>query len=328
MTGIKKNISIPTIDIEGNLSDITFFDVMREIALPKLTGILRIEVSRRTYRFYFRDGTLIYSENNRDRTEKKVLKMVKNSGLITRETFVKAEKKKSKMLKSLLEILIDQGHVSMLLYSKIINTVIRLNIIDAMIAKKGKYSFEAKKSIREVHGVRAVDIKLVQTLSSCIDSNGNKKAVSYIVKRLYSNVSENAGADYLSIDKPLIQNFLITEQDFLKYISKAAEDFSKGEWKLQSKLMSSRTISTATLYFFRAFVFSGICVFLYLATMTNTFRVEKEHRSIKDFYFFKVSLLKSLDSFETGKKPNIERTVQSGMLSKDEVKRSGYKIKE
>ena len=322
------NIAIPKKAIEGTLSDTSFFDVMREIALPKLTGILRVNLSGRTYRFYFRAGILIYSENSKDRTEKKVLKMVRNSGLITRETFVKAEKKKSKMLKSLLEILIDQGHVSMLLYSKIINTILRMNIVDVMISRKGTYEFDEKKSIREVHGVRTVDIKMVQTLSSCIDSQENRKAVSVIMRHLYSNVSDNSGAEYLSVNKPFIQNFLITEIDFLKYISKVAEDYAKGGWKFQSRLSSSKTISTATLYFFRAFVFSGICAFLYLATMTNTFKVEKEHRSIKDFYFFKVSLLTSLVSFETGEKPSVEKTIEAGLLKKDEVKHSGYQIKE
>ena len=254
--------------------------------------------------------------------------MVRRSGLITRDTFVIAEKKKSHMLKSLLEILIDQGHVSMLLYSKIINTVLRMNIADVMLAKKGKYSFEEKKSIREVHGVRTVDIQMVQTLSSTIDTKENKKAAVFIIKHLYSNVSDNSGANYLSVDKPFIQNYLITEQDFLKYMSKAAEDYAKGKWKMQSRLLSSRTISAATLYFFRAVVFAGICVFLYLATMTNTFKVDKEHRSIKDFYFFKVSLLTALVSFESGGTPSVEKTVETGLLKKDEVIRSGYKIKE
>lgn len=327
-TGIKKNLVVPTQEIEGNLSESSFFDVMREIALPKLTGILRLTFSGKTYRFYFRGGVLIYSENSRERTEKKVLKIVRNSGLISRETFVKSEKKKSKMLKSLLEILIDQGHVSMLLYSKIINTVLRMNIIDAMLQKKGKYSFEEKKSIREVHGIRTVDIKMVQLVSSCLDTQENRKAMVKVMKNLFSNVTEKKDANYLTTGKPFIQNFLATEIDFLKYISKATEDYAKGGWKVQSKLSSSKTINSLTLYFFRAFVFLGIFAFLYLATMTNTFKVEKEHRSIKDFYFFKVSLLTSLVSFETGEKPSVERTVELGLLSKEEVKHSGYKTME
>lgn len=321
-------VAVVTKGIEGNLADSSFFDIMREVALPKLTGILKVNTTgKRTYRFYFRKGILIYSENSKERTEKRVLKMVRNSGLITRETFVKAEKKKSKMLKSLLEILIDQGHVSMLLYSKIINTVLRINIIDVMLAAKGTYSFDERKTIREVHGIRAVDIKTVQVLSNCLDSSENRKAVSYIMKHLYSNVSENSNADYLSVDKPFIQNFLITEQDFIKYVSKAAQDFSKGAWKVQSRLRSSKNISVATLYFFRTFIFAGICAFLYLATMTNTFKVEKEHRSIKDFYFFKVSLLMSLVSFEAGDTPSAERALESGLINMNDIKHSGYKIK-
>jgi len=327
-TRIKKKIAVSTQEIERNLSESSFFDIMREIALPKLTGILRVTFSRKSYRFYFRDGVLIYSENSKEKTEKKILKIVRNSGLISRETFIKSEKKKSTMLKSLLEILIDQGHVSMLLYSKIINTVLRMNIIDVMLQKKGTCFFEEKKSIREVHGIRTVDIKMVQVASSCLDTQENRKAMATVMKNLFSNVTEKTDAHYLTAGKPFIQNFLATEIDFLKYISKATEDYAKGGWKVQSKLSSSKTINTLTLYFFRAFVFSGIFVFLYLATMTNTFKVEKEHRSIKDFYFFKVSLLTSLVSFETGEKPSIEKTVESGLLSKEEVKRSGYKTME
>ena len=40
MVGGVSSIAVPKTVVEGNLSDTTFFDIMREIALPKMTGVL------------------------------------------------------------------------------------------------------------------------------------------------------------------------------------------------------------------------------------------------------------------------------------------------
>lgn len=309
--------------VSGSLTDKDFFNLFEEISSGKLSGVLKVALSKKEYRFYFREGIIVYSENSKVRTDEKILEMIKSSGVITRDTIIKSEGKKSKIMKSLLEILIEEGHVSMLLYSKIISTSSRINIIEAAFLTKGTFSFEHRNAVREVHGVRPVEFASVLPFKT---ANEEKiKTVKKLLGSLYSNVVENNGAEYLSAGKPFFQNYLITEMDFLEYLRMAADDFNSGKWNLQSRFKTEKVLDTSARYLFRAFVFASICIFLYLATMTTTFHTKKEHRSVKDFYFFKISLMSSLYTFETGDTAEIEKLILNSLITDSDVVLSGIK---
>lgn len=315
----------PAIILSGNISEKNFLSIFEELSTKKLSGILKVAFSNKEYRFYFRDGIIAYSENSKVRTDELVLEMIKSSGLITRDTIVKSEGKKSKIMKSLLEILIEEGHVSMVLYSKIISTTVRKNIIEAAFLTQGTFTFESRSAVREVHGVRPVEYATARIYSNI--SEKKIKSVTKILKNIYYNITENHGAEYLSLNKPFFQNYLITETDFLEYISKAADDMATGGWTFQNKFKTAKVADTALRYLFRTFVFLFICTFLYLATMTTTFQGKKEHRSVKDFYFFKISLLSSLYNFETGETPDLEKMVLNSLITRKEIELSGIENK-
>jgi len=309
--------------LEGDLEETSFFDVFRDIALPKKTGILKINSGKREYRFYFKDGCLVYGESSSERMDKKILSMIKNSGIIARDTIVISEKKKSKVLKTLLEILIEEGHVSMLLYSKIISAAVRINMINAIFETKGKYVFQIRQNVREVHGVRPVEIKGIQLMVSMSDEK--RKALEKIVRSIYNDVLTNQGAPYLSLNKNFLQNFLVTEMDFIKYVMKAAEDYVEGGWTIQGRFGPSVIRHNLLIYAFRMVVLAGIASFMYLATSTTVFEPKKEHVSVKDFYFFKVSLISSLISMEKGKDVKKEDLLKSGIISEKELELAGFK---
>lgn len=310
--------------MSGEIQEKGFFELFEDISQRKLSGVLKITLSKKhEYRFYFREGMIVYSENSRVRTDELILDMIKGSGLVTRDTIVKSEGRKSKIMKSLLEILIEEGHVSMLLYSKIISTTARINIMEAALVSKGTYSFEHRNSVREVHGVRPVEYAGVTVLKTT-DSN-KIKTVKKILRSLYFNVTANNGADYLSSKKPFLQNYLITELDFIEYVNRAAEDLLAGKWNIENRFTTAKVLDTAARYTFRAFLFSALCTFLYLATMTATFAVKKEHRSVRDFYFFKISLLSSLYTFETGEQADIDKLILNSLVTKEEAEHSGIK---
>lgn len=307
--------------LSGSIQNTSFFDILRDIALPKYSGMLKIKTGKKEYRYYFKEGIIIYAENSIERMDQLILSTIKQAEIVSRETVVKCEKMKSKLMKSLLEILIEEGHVSMLLYSKIISAAVRMNILEGFFARKGIYSFELRNSVREVHGVKSVDIRNAQQLASMSDEK--LKTVKKILLSMNCDILTNKDAAYFSVNKSFLQNFLVTEIDFIQYISKAAEDFLSGGWTMRSRFATPVILKTGVLYLFRTFVLAGIFVFLYLATMTTTFETRKEHRSVKDFYFFKISLLSSLMSFENGNETDTKDLIRSGMITEHEVDLSG-----
>ncbi len=321
MAVVLEKTSSDRIILSGSIQDTSFFDILRDAALPKHSGMLKIRAGKKEYRYYFKEGIIVYTENSLERMDQIILSMIKQSDIVSRETIVKCEKMKSKVMKSLLEILIEEGHVSMLLYSKIISAAVRMNMLAGFLIKKGKYSFEMRNSVREVHGVKPVDIRSVQQIASMSDEK--IKALKNILVSMNNRILTNAGADYFSLNKSFLQNFLVTEIDFIQYISKAAEDLMSGGWTLQSRFTTPELIKTGMLYFFRIFIFSGVFVFLYLATMTTVFETRQEHRSIKDFYFFKISLMSSMLSFENKNEISREDLIRSGLVTENEFKLSG-----
>jgi len=312
--------------LSGSFSETSFFDVCREIALPKWTGTLVVKESKREYRFYFKDGEIIYSEDSSEKTEVKIFEIIRNSGLISRETFVNCEKKKAKVMRSLLEILIEDGHVSMLLYSKVISAVVRVNIIKMLLLKKGSYSFFEKKIMREVHGVRPVSVLDIRDISTIADNH--RKELGKVIKNFYRHILNVDKNSFLSEKKSLLQNYLVCEIDFFTFITKSVEGLSERKWKMQGIFSSIGVLQTATLYIFRGFVFLGVLVFLYLALVTGAFKDKKEPRSVEDFYFFKVEMIALMLEFESGKKPSVEMMLQSGMLSQEEINISRFSGKE
>jgi len=307
--------------LSGSIQNTSFFDILRDIALPKYSGMLKIKTGKKEYRYYFKEGIIIYAENSIERIDQLILSTIKQAEIVSRETVVKCEKMKSKLMKSLLEILIEEGHVSMLLYSKIISAAVRMNILEGFFARKGIYSFELRNSVREVHGVKSVDIRNAQQLASMSDEK--LKTVKKILLSMNCDILTNKDAAYFSVNKSFLQNFLVTEIDFIQYISKAAEDFLSGGWTMRSRFATPVILKTGVLYLFRTFVLAGIFVFLYLATMTTTFETRKQHRSVKDFYFFKISLMSSLMSFESGNETDTKDLIRSGMILEHEFDLSG-----
>lgn len=307
--------------LSGSIQNTSFFDILRDIALPKYSGMLKIKTGKKEYRYYFKEGIIIYAENSIERMDQLILSTIKQAEIVSRETVVKCEKMKSKLMKSLLEILIEEGHVSMLLYSKIISAAVRMNILEGFFARKGNYSFELRNSVREVHGVKSVDIRNAQQLASMSDEK--LKTVKKILLSMNCDILTNKDAAYFSVNKSFLQNFLVTEIDFIQYISKAAEDFLSGGWTMRSRFATPVILKTGVLYLFRTFVLAGIFVFLYLATMTTTFETRKQHRSVKDFYFFKISLMSSLMSFESGNETDTKDLIRSGMILEHEFDLSG-----
>jgi ribosomal protein S8 len=307
--------------LSGSIQNTSFFDILRDIALPKYSGMLKIKTGKKEYRYYFKEGIIIYAENSIERMDQLILSTIKQAEIVSRETVVKCEKMKSKLMKSLLEILIEEGHVSMLLYSKIISAAVRMNILEGFFARKGIYSFELRNSVREVHGVKSVDIRNAQQLASMSDEK--LKTVKKILLSMNCDILTNKDAAYFSVNKSFLQNFLVTEIDFIQYISKAAEDFLSGGWTMRSRFATPVILKTGVLYLFRTFVLAGIFVFLYLATMTTTFETRKQHRSVKDFYFFKISLMSSLMSFESGNETDTKDLIRSGMILEHEFDLSG-----
>lgn len=292
--------STAKIAFAGEIRDKKLIDVFTEASILGLTGILKLKVPRNEYYFYFVKGSLIYSSNLKKTMDQMVLEIIKYSGFISREKLIKCEKEKGKEMKTILEMLIDEGFVSMLLYSKVISLAMRTNVIEAMLETEGNYSFEIKTNIESVHGVRPISVTQLKTISTLIEEN--RAAVKEVAASLYSEIDKCNGAAYLKANQSFLHNAITADLDYLKFFSVAVTDFIDKKWSFPSFFLKDKLLNFIAVYTFRTLIVIGLCTFLYFAIMTTTFDIKNEEISGKDFYFLREKLTESLQNFQNVEK--------------------------
>ncbi len=294
--------STAKIAFAGEIRHSKLIDVFTDASISGLTGILKLKVTWNEYYFYFSKGSLIYSSNSKKTMDKTVIDIIKYSGFISREKLVKCEKEKSKAMKTILEMLIDEGFVSMLLYSKVISLAMRTNVINAMLETDGHYSFEIKSKIDPVHGVRPILVSQLNPVSMLIEEN--RAAVKEVADSLYSEIDKCTGLTYLKPNQSFIHNAITSESDYLKFFSVAVTDFIEKKWSFPGFFLKDKLLNSIAIYTFRTLVAIGLCAFIYLALMTKTFDLKNEEISGKDFYFIRGKLSESLEKFQSAEKQN------------------------
>lgn len=299
--------STAKIAFAGDIRDKKLIDVFTEASISGLTGILKLKVMRNEYYFYFVKGSLIYSSNLKKTMDQTVLDIIKYSGFISREKLIRCEKQKSSAMKTILEMLIDEGFVSMLLYSKVVSLAMRLNVINAMLETYGTYSFEIKAKIESVHGVRPVSITQLKPINNLIEEN--RAAVKEVADSLYSEIDKCAGVTYLKHNQSFLHNAITDESDYLKFFAVAVTDFIDKKWSFPSFFLKDRLLNSIAVYTFRTLVVIGLCIFLYFALMTTTFDLKNEELSGKDFFFIRGKLIESVQNFQNAEKQESKKSV-------------------
>lgn len=312
--------STAKIAFAGNIRDKKLLDLITEAAVSSLTGILRLKTLHNEYNLYFVKGSLVYATNMKKPMEKMVFSIVKSSGFISREKLVLCEKQKSKLMKTVLEILIDDGYVSMLLYSKIISTAMRINVINAMLETDGDYSFEIRLKIDSVQGVKPISVAYLKPVDMMISEN--REEVKTVVGSLYSSIKDNSGATYLVLKNTFLHSAIASESDFLRFFVSAVGDFIEKKWTFQTFFEKDKILNYAAVYTFRILLTVCLVIFLYLSLMTTTFDLKTEEISGRDFYFIRNKITESFHNFQ-----NVKKIRDSGAAAPSEKNGKDKKVK-
>ncbi len=302
----------------GSLEDRSLLDIVTEIEISKHSGVLKITDNNTEYRLFFREGALIYADNSKDSIEHCALSMIKKSGIISMETIIKSERKKNTVMKTLLETLIDDGKVSIMVYSKIINAVVRTHIIRALLRKNSNFIFETRMNVNEVQGIKPVTLNDIKSIEQTIFRNPDEARL--LINSLYTEViSSEASTPYLSSRKSFIHSFLMTEYDFSRFFSMAVADYAEKKWSLKSKSKVETVLENIALYSFRTFTVIVLLVFFYLIAMTQTFDIHNDNYSRQSMFFLRIRTIQSITLFESGQKKSVKELLESGNVRRKDL---------
>lgn len=309
----------------GSLEDRSLLDIVTEIEISKYNGILKITNNSTEYRLFFREGALIYADNSKDSLEHCALDMIKNSGIISMETIIKSERKKNTVMKTLLETLIDDGKISIMVYSKIMNAVVRRHIIKAILNKNSNFIFESRINVNEVQGIKPVSLNDIKSIEQTIARYPEETRI--LTDSLYSEViSSEAATPYLSPRKSFIHSFLMTEYDFFRFFSMAAADFAEKKWSLKSKSRVETVLENIAIYSFRTFTVIVLVIFFYLIAMTQTFDIPNDNYCRQSMFFLRLKTIQSVTLFESGQKKSVKELLESGVVRQKDLDFSKIKV--
>lgn len=309
----------------GSLEDRSLLDIVTEIEISKYNGILKITHNKSEYRLFFREGVLIYADNSKDSLEHCALDMIKKSGIISMETIIKSERKKNTVMKTLLETLIDDGKVSIMVYSKIINAVVRRNIMKAILNKKSNFIFESRMNVNEIQGVKPVSLNNIKSIEQTIDRFPEESRL--LIDSLYTEVVSNeTTTPYLSPKKSFIHSFMMTEYDFFRFFSMAVADYAEKKWSLKSRSKVETVLESVAIYSFRTFTVIVLVIFIYLIAMTQTFDIPNDNYSRQSMFFLRLKTIQSITLFETGKKKSVKELLEEGVVRQKDLNLSKIKV--
>ena len=150
------------------------------------TGRLETTVKGSHYKFFFKKGVLVFAEKESVDMESLVISFLNKSIYIKKEVFRECEKKRVSVMRSVIELLIEDGHLSIMLYSKIISSIVRIYTIDLLSAQKGAFTFFPTEKIKEIHAVKPIDIEVFKPLAE--NYSTDKKSIRKVLDHLFTPI--------------------------------------------------------------------------------------------------------------------------------------------
>jgi hypothetical protein len=150
--------------------------------------------------------------------EKEVITLLKKSGTISNETFTKAEQKRLVTMRRMLDILMDAGDVSIVLYSKIISALMRILLITLLYEKKGLFTFQVKEKVKPFHSVRPITYLSFQYFHE--EQTQQQKITKRVIRNMHNNIEVlNSASLPFKEGLSFFENYLSGDLDFFEFFT-------------------------------------------------------------------------------------------------------------
>lgn len=304
--------------VKGSLSEKSFVEVFAIICTSQVTGVLDVVSGRKVYKFYFRNGLAVYGRIESKPSQDYIIELLHKSGAVSTSALNACRKKQANMIRSRLEILIEEGTVSMMVYSKAISAILGLLAMEAMLLKKGNYTFTAREFKRDESAVRPIGPEKIKMISEALEAD--KSIYSRLIKNILRPVAVADKSIPVTHGRTLFLNYLMSDKDFFDYIMNFAAFAKDRKCAVKGRLNVSSASEAALVLVIRAAVILLVLGVLYISSLSvGRFEKPEPESSVK-MILLKAHLIENLYLFETGNKADEEKLQMNGYLSEKEIK--------
>ncbi len=309
-----------------------FVALLQEITVKEATGVAVVKLPNgKEYTIHFKEGALVRLTKSGFSMENELLTLLKKSGAVSTEAFAEAEKKRLSTMRKMLDILMDLGHVSVMLYSKVVSALMRMLLIELLYEKRGTLIFQQQDKVKPFRSVRPITFLAVKHFFE--EYGQSEKEVKKVLRNMHSEVVVSDKSMPFQGGLTLFENYLSGDRDFLEFLMNFLFCSKKKRCGLKRSLTDESfpdllmrgVIRFATAVFVFMFVFSVI------TDSSYTEETASFHQGQCDFCtLLKVKIAENYYAFSFDRKPTLSELLSSGMITKEEfqafqliIKRTG-----
>ncbi|HOW52791.1 MAG TPA: hypothetical protein PLV42_12205 [bacterium] len=303
--------------LSGELNPGAIGNVWEEIAAGEMTGMLAVIAGKEQWDFSFREGVMTGAHKRGINNAEHAVELMLDAGILRHETVRDALKKQSKVMKSCLDILMEEGHVPLILYSRIISASMRLYLLDVLALSKGHYQFAVKDDMREDPGAKPLDAARFNAFRDRFEHD--HKMLKQVRDALFSPIEMLIEVSFPLDRKTLFYSYSTQDRDLFDFLVRMAELIKSGS------LTTDRGIwSAAPRDLVAALLLRGAALFMTAAVLAAVFIARpKSDTAIHEVNTraarHKVFLLSELYLFDTGEPADTDRLVRAGLITQSEA---------
>ncbi len=303
--------------LSGELRPGTIESIWEEIAAGEMSGILSVESGKERWHFLFRGGMLIGANKQGISPGDRIVDLLLESGILRHETVRDAIKKQSKIMKSCVEILMEEGHIPLILYSRTLSALMRLYLLDASARTKGFCQFAVKEDLREDAGAKPLDLPRFNSFRDYFAQD--RRLLKKLLGSLFAPVTVLERKNFPFDRKTLFYSYTAQDKDLLDFLVQMAGMVKTGTLVLERGLSGIAPRELALVLLLRA-----IAILLTILMIVATLAIEPPSESPttvlrKRAALVTVSLARDVARFETGEEVDIPRLIRTGLITPEDA---------
>ena len=307
----------------AHLEKTPFITLFKQLAMKEATGIGMVKLSNGTdYTLHIKDGSIVRITRSDYSMEKEVIALLKKSGAISNEAFTKAEEKRLNTMRRMLDILMDSGDVSVILYSKIISALMRILLVNLLYEKKGLFTFQVKEKVKPFHSVRPITYLSLQYFYE--EQTQQKKTVKRVIRNMHNNIEVlNSASLPFKEGLSFFENYLSKDVDFFEFFTSFLFCLRKKRCVLKGNFTTEAISDLLLRAAFRLSTLVAVILFVITVfsnksyTQTNT---DDTSSKCQFCTMFKVKTAANFYAFSFDKTPTESELLSSGLITPQDLK--------
>ncbi len=303
--------------LSGELRPGAIESLWEEISAGGMSGVLSVESGKERWEFLFRTGVFIGAHKQGVSPGDRIIDLLLESGVLRHETVRDAIKKQSRVMKSCVEILMEEGHVPLILYSRTLSALMRLHLLDALARTKGFCQFAARNDLREDAGAKPLTLADFNRFRDYFAND--RRLLKQLLAALFLPVTVLERKSFPLDRKSLFYSYATQDRDLLDFLVQMGEMTKEGMLVLDRGIAGVGSRDLVAVLVLRALAVALVAAMVISALAAEHSKDRHEMTLYQKAALVNVALVRDMFRFDTGEESDVSRLLRAGLLTPEEA---------